>query len=196
MAVKFFASCPKRSHKRELHMSRVAKQPVPLPQGVTVTVSANNVTVKGAKGTLNLKLSDGITIKQEGNVVTVVKGTESRQADMAAGSTRAHLANLVEGVSKGFERKLELVGVGYRAAAQGKNLNLTLGFSHPVVFEAPEGITVETPSQTEILIKGVDLQKVGQAAANIRAYRPPEPYKGKGVRYAGEKIELKEAKKK
>jgi large subunit ribosomal protein L6 len=177
-------------------MSRVAKQPVPLPQGVTVTVAANNVTVKGAKGTLTLKLADGISIAQEGNVVTVVKSNESPQTDMAAGSTRAHLANLVEGVSKGFERKLELVGVGYRAAAQGKNLNLTLGFSHPVVFEAPEGITVETPSQTEILIKGVDLQKVGQAAANIRAYRPPEPYKGKGVRYAGEKIELKEAKKK
>jgi large subunit ribosomal protein L6 len=177
-------------------MSRVAKQPVPLPQGVTVTVAANNVTVKGAKGTLTLKLANGISIAQEGNVVTVVKSNESPQTDMAAGSTRAHLANLVEGVSKGFERKLELVGVGYRAAAQGKNLNLTLGFSHPVVFEAPEGITVETPSQTEILIKGVDLQKVGQAAANIRAYRPPEPYKGKGVRYAGEKIELKEAKKK
>jgi len=177
-------------------MSRVAKQPVPLPQGVTVTVAANNVTIKGAKGTLSLNLADGITVKQDGGELTVVKASESRQADMVAGSTRAHLANLVTGVSKGFERKLELVGVGYRAAAQGKNLNLTLGFSHPVIYVAPEGITVETPSQTEILIKGTDLQKVGQAAANIRAYRPPEPYKGKGVRYAGEKIELKEAKKK
>ena len=198
MAVKFSASCPNatRTHKRELDMSRVAKQPVPLPQGVTVTVAANNVTIKGAKGTLSLNLADGITVKQDGGELTVVKASESRQADMVAGSTRAHLANLVTGVSKGFERKLELVGVGYRAAAQGKNLNLTLGFSHPVIYVAPEGITVETPSQTEILIKGTDLQKVGQAAANIRAYRPPEPYKGKGVRYAGEKIELKEAKKK
>jgi len=177
-------------------MSRVAKQPVPLPQGVTVTVVANNITIKGAKGSLNLNLADGITVKQEGGELTVVKANESRQADMAAGSTRAHLANLVTGVSKGFERKLELVGVGYRAAAQGKSLNLTLGFSHPVVYTAPEGITIETPSQTEILIKGNDIQKVGQVAADIRAYRPPEPYKGKGVRYAGEKIELKEAKKK
>jgi large subunit ribosomal protein L6 len=177
-------------------MSRVAKQPVPLPQGVTATVAANNVTIKGAKGTLSLKLADGITVKQEGNELKVVKGSETRQADMAAGSTRAHLANIVFGVSKGFEIKLELVGVGYRAAAQGKNLNLTLGFSHPVVFVATEGITVETPSQTEIIVKGSDRQKVGQAAADIRGYRPPEPYKGKGVRYAGEKIELKEAKKK
>ena len=115
---------------------------------------------------------------------------------MAAGTTRSHLANIIEGVSKGFERKLELVGVGYRAAAQGKALNLTLGFSHPVVYNAPEGITIETPSQTEILVKGSDIQKVGQVAADIRAYRPPEPYKGKGVRYSGEHIEIKEAKKK
>jgi large subunit ribosomal protein L6 len=177
-------------------MSRVAKQPVPLPQGVTATVAAGNVTIKGAKGTLSLPLRDGITVKQEGSELQVQKANDSRELDMAAGSTRAHLANLVQGVSKGFERKLELVGVGYRAAAQGKNLNLTLGFSHPVVFVAPEGVTVETPSQTEIIVKGSDRQKVGQAAANIRAYRPPEPYKGKGVRYAGEKIELKEAKKK
>jgi large subunit ribosomal protein L6 len=177
-------------------MSRVAKQPVPLPQGVTATVAANNITIKGAKGTLSLNLADGITVQQEGSALKVVKANESRQADMAAGSTRAHLANLVMGVSKGFERKLELVGVGYRAAAQGKNLNLTLGFSHPVIYVAPEGITIETPSQTEIIIKGSDRQKVGQAAADIRGYRPPEPYKGKGVRYAGEKIELKEAKKK
>ena len=115
---------------------------------------------------------------------------------MVAGTVRAHLANIVEGVSKGYERKLELVGVGYRAQAQGKNLNLTLGFSHPVVYVAPEGITIETPSQTEIVLKGSDVQKIGQVAADIRAFRPPEPYKGKGVRYAGEKIELKEAKKK
>src|SRR5690349_11407192 len=177
-------------------MSRVAKQPVELPQGVTATVAANNITIKGGKGSLSLNLRDGISIKQEGAVLTVVKSNDTRELDMAAGSTRAHLANLVQGVSKGFERKLELVGVGYRAAAQGKNLNLTLGFSHPVVYVAPEGITIETPSQTEILVKGSDVQKVGQVAADIRNFRPPEPYKGKGVRYAGEQIELKEAKKK
>ena len=177
-------------------MSRVAKQPVPLPQGVTATVAANTVSIKGAKGTISLNLAAGIAVQQEGNALKVVKQRNDRQADMAAGSTRAHLANIVHGVSKGFERKLELVGVGYRAAAQGKNLNLTLGFSHPVTYVAPEGITIETPSQTEIVIKGSDRQKVGQTAADIRAYRPPEPYKGKGVRFAGEQIELKEAKKK
>jgi large subunit ribosomal protein L6 len=177
-------------------MSRVAKQPVALPQGVTATIATDSITLKGARGTLSLALREGVTVVQEGNVLTVKKASDASHLDMAAGSTRAHLANLVQGVSKGFERKLELVGVGYRAAAQGKNLNLTLGFSHPVVYVAPEGITVETPTQTEILIKGNDRQKVGQAAADIRAFRPPEPYKGKGVRFAGEKIELKEAKKK
>jgi len=178
-------------------MSRVAKQPVSLPQGVSATITSEAVTVKGGKGTMTLALnSRHVKVVQDGNTLTIEKVGAERETDMVAGSTRAHLANLVEGVSKGYERKLELVGVGYRAQAQGKNLNLTLGFSHPVVYEAPEGITVETPSQTEILVKGIDVQKVGQAAANIRAYRPPEPYKGKGVRYAGEKIELKEAKKK
>jgi large subunit ribosomal protein L6 len=177
-------------------MSRVAKQPVVLPQGVTVTITADQVTIKGGKATLSLQLRAGISVVQEGQQLTVVKTREETALDMAAGSTRAHLANIVQGVSKGFERKLELVGVGYRAAAQGKNLNLTLGFSHPVVYAAPEGITIETPSQTEILVKGSDCQRVGQVAADIRGFRPPEPYKGKGVRYAGEKIELKEAKKK
>jgi large subunit ribosomal protein L6 len=178
-------------------MSRVAKQPVLLPQGVTATISAESVTVKGGKGTLSLALSSRhVRVVQDGNVLKIEKANEEREADMVAGSTRAHLANIVEGVSKGYERKLELVGVGYRAQAQGKNLNLTLGFSHPVVYVAPEGITIETPSQTEILVKGSDVQRVGQVAADIRAFRPPEPYKGKGVRYAGEKIELKEAKKK
>ena len=178
-------------------MSRVAKQPVPLPQGVTASISADAVTVKGSKGTMSLALhSQHVKVVQEGSVLRIEKASASRDADMIAGSTRAHLANIVLGVSKGYERKLELVGVGYRAQAQGKNLNLTLGFSHPIVYVAPEGITVETPTQTEIIIKGTDVQKVGQAAANIRAYRPPEPYKGKGVRYSGEKIELKEAKKK
>ena len=178
-------------------MSRVAKQPVPVPQGVTVTIAADSVTVKGGKGTLSLPInSRHVKVVQDGNVLKIEKASQEREADMVAGSTRAHLANIVEGVSKGYERKLELVGVGYRAQAQGKNLNLTLGFSHPVVYVAPEGITIETPSQTEIVLKGSDVQKIGQFAADIRAFRPPEPYKGKGVRYAGEKIELKEAKKK
>ena len=177
-------------------MSRVAKQPVPLPQGVTATFTGDAVTIKGAKGSLSLALSHGLKVVQEGAFLKVEKADQSRQLDMAAGSTRAHLANIVTGVTKGYERKLELVGVGYRAQAQGKNLNLTLGFSHPVVYVAPEGITLETPSQTEIVIKGNDRQRVGQVAADIRGFRPPEPYKGKGVRYAGERIELKEAKKK
>ncbi len=178
-------------------MSRVAKQPVELPQGVSATITADSVTVKGGKGTLSLPLnSRHVRVVQDGNILKIEKATADREANMVAGSTRAHLANIVFGVSKGYERKLELVGVGYRAQAQGKNLNLTLGFSHPVVYVAPEGITIETPSQTEILVKGTDVQRVGQVAADIRAFRPPEPYKGKGVRYSGEKIELKEAKKK
>ena len=178
-------------------MSRVAKQPVPLPQGVTATISADSVAIKGGKGTLSLALNSKLVkVVQDASALKVEKANDSREADMVAGSTRAHLANIVTGVSKGYERKLELVGVGYRAQAQGKNLNLTLGFSHPVVYTAPEGITIETPSQTEIVIKGIDRQKVGQVAAEIRDVRPPEPYKGKGVRYVGEKIELKEGKKK
>jgi large subunit ribosomal protein L6 len=178
-------------------MSRVAKQPVPLPQGVTATISADAVSVKGGKGTLSLALdSRHVRVVEDAGVLKVEKANDGRQANIVAGSTRSHLANIVQGVSKGYERKLELVGVGYRAQAQGKNLNLTLGFSHPVVYVAPEGITLETPSQTEIVIKGSDIQRVGQVAADIRAFRPPEPYKGKGVRYSGEKIELKEAKKK
>ena len=178
-------------------MSRVAKQPVPVPQGVTATITAESVTIKGSKGTLSLSLnSRHVKVVQDGATLMVEKASQDRASDMVAGSTRAHLANIVHGVSKGYERKLELVGVGYRAQAQGKNLNLTLGFSHPVVYAAPEGITIETPSQTEILVKGADVQRVGQVCADIRSFRPPEPYKGKGVRYAGEQIELKEAKKK
>jgi large subunit ribosomal protein L6 len=175
-------------------MSRVAKKPVALPQGVTATVAADAVTLKGAKGSLSLKLVSGVSVAHDKQTLTVQAGTAELNA--IAGSTRAHLANMANGVSKGYDRKLELVGVGYRAAVQGKVLNLTLGFSHPVVFAIPDGITVETPSQTEILVRGVDRQLVGQVAAKIRGFRPPEPYKGKGVRYAGEKIELKEAKKK
>jgi large subunit ribosomal protein L6 len=178
-------------------MSRVAKQPVPLPQGVTATITADAVTIKGGKGTIGLPLnSKHVRVVQDGGALKVERANDGRESDMVAGTTRAHLANIVHGVSKGSERKLELVGVGYRAQAQGKNLNLTLGFSHPVVYAAPEGITIETPSQTEVIVKGSDVQKVGQVAADIRGFRPPEPYKGKGVRYAGEKIELKEAKKK
>jgi large subunit ribosomal protein L6 len=175
-------------------MSRVAKAPVDLPQGVTATIAATLVTIKGAKGTLTLPLRSGVSVKQEDKHLAI--GFENEEARMHAGSTRSHLANMVLGVTKGYERKLELVGVGFRAAVQGKALNLALGFSHPVSYEIPEGITIETPSQTEILIKGIDAQKVGQVAAEIRHVRPPEPYKGKGVRYANEKITLKEGKKK
>ncbi|MGC3982124.1 MAG: 50S ribosomal protein L6 [Steroidobacteraceae bacterium] len=177
-------------------MSRIAKQAISLPKGVTATITAESVALKGAKASMTLTLLPGVAVVQEGDQLKVQQTAETRESNMAAGTTRAHLANYVVGVSTGFERKLELVGVGYRAAAQGKNLNLTLGFSHPVVYAAPEGITIETPSQTEILVKGSDRQKVGQVASDIRSYRPPEPYKGKGVRYAGEKIEIKEAKKK
>jgi large subunit ribosomal protein L6 len=175
-------------------MSRVAKRPVELPQGVTATVANNLVKVKGAKGELALPIAAGVSVVQEDKKLAVK--FESAGARMSAGATRAHLANMVLGVSKGYERKLELVGVGYRAGVQGKVLNLTLGFSHAVNFDIPEGIAIETPSQTEILIKGVDRQRVGQVAAKIRAFRPPEPYKGKGVRYSGEQITLKEGKKK
>jgi len=179
-------------------MSRVAKNPVKLPKGVTVTVAAGEVTVKGAKGSLTLSLAKGISVVHEQETLSVRTdgGTTGKALVPAAGATRAHLANMVRGVTQGFERKLELVGVGYRAAVQGKTLNLTLGFSHPVAFPVPDGIAIETPSQTEVLIKGIDRQQVGQVAANIRGFRPPEPYKGKGVRYADEKIVLKEGKKK
>ena len=175
-------------------MSRVANAIIDVPQGVTATIAADAVTVKGAKGTLSLPLNGGITVEQKEKTLAVkFTGEEQR---MQAGATRAHLANMITGVTKGYEKKLELQGVGFRAGVQGKTLNLTLGFSHPVTYPVPEGITIETPSQTEILIKGIDRQKVGQVAAEIRDVRPPEPYKGKGVRYAGEKIELKEGKKK
>jgi large subunit ribosomal protein L6 len=175
-------------------MSRVAKAPVDLPQGVTATIAADLVTIKGAKGTLSVPLKRGVSVVQEEKKLAVKFTDET--ARMQAGATRAHLANVVTGVTKGYEKKLELVGVGFRAAMQGKVLNLTLGFSHPVNFPVPEGISIETPTQTEILIKGVDRQKVGQVAAEIRDIRPPEPYKGKGVRYANEQISLKEGKKK
>jgi len=175
-------------------MSRVAKKPIELPKGVTATVAAGSVTLKGAKGSLSLPIVEGVNVAQEQQTLTVSAANDGMWA--MAGAMRANLANMAVGVSAGYEKKLELVGVGYRASVQGKMLNLTLGFSHPVAYAMPEGITIETPSQTEILVKGTDRQKVGQVAADIRSYRPPEPYKGKGVRYSGEKIELKEAKKK
>jgi large subunit ribosomal protein L6 len=176
-------------------MSRIAKAPVDLPKGVTATVSPDSVTIKGAKGTLSVPLKRGVSVVQSEQKLEI-KYTDPGLARTQAGSTRAHLANMVVGVTKGYEQKLELVGVGFRAQMQGKTLNLTLGFSHPINFAVPEGITIETPSQTEVVIKGIDRQKVGQVAAVIRDMRPPEPYKGKGVRYSGEKITLKEGKKK
>ena len=176
-------------------MSRVAKRVIDVPSGVTVSQAAGQVTVKGAKGSLSLPLGAGVSVVQEDKSLAV-KYQGDDAVRIRAGATRAHLANMVQGVTKGYERKLELVGVGYRAAVQGKSLNLSLGFSHPVLYPVPEGISIETPSQTEILVKGTDRQKVGQTAAEIRGIRPPEPYKGKGVRYAGEQISLKEGKKK
>ena len=176
-------------------MSRVAKRPVPLPQGVTATITPTLVTVKGAKGTLSVPVSKGVSVVEE-NKVLQVSYTDAVGAAALAGATRAHLANIVNGVTVGYQKKLELVGVGYRAAVQGNVLNLTLGFSHAVVVNVPDGITIEAPTQTEVLIKGIDRQRVGQIAAEIRSIRPPEPYKGKGVKYSDEKIVIKEGKKK
>jgi large subunit ribosomal protein L6 len=177
-------------------MSRVAKMPVDLPQGVSATISADTVTVKGAKGSLTLSIKNGIKVVQQDKHLEVEAASAAEGLNAVAGATRAHLANMVTGVTKGYEKKLELVGVGYRAAVQAKNLTLTLGFSHLINFAIPDGVTIETPSQTEIVIKGIDRQRVGQTAAEIRGFRPPEPYKGKGVKYSDEKILLKEAKKK
>jgi large subunit ribosomal protein L6 len=175
-------------------MSRVAKKPITLPKGVELQLAGQQLTVKGGKGSLELNLPTGIGVNIDEGTANI---EVSAPAELAMGGTmRALVNNMVVGVSDGFERKLELVGVGYRAQAQGKNLNLTLGFSHPVNYAVPEGITIETPSQTEILVKGIDKQKVGQVSADIRAYRPPEPYKGKGVRYSDERVVRKEAKKK
>jgi len=177
-------------------MSRVAKNPVELPKGVEFSRSGSSLTIKGSKGTLSMNLNPEVELAEEDSALTVKARSRSRFATAMSGTTRALIANMVHGVSTGFEKKLELVGVGYRAQAQGKKLNLTLGFSHPVVYEMPEGITVETPSQTEIIVRGADKQAVGQVAAEIRGFRPPEPYKGKGVRYADERVVMKEAKKK
>lgn len=177
-------------------MSRIAKYPVELPKGVEFSQSGLTVTLKGSKGTLSMDLNPEVELQQENGSVAVRARSGSRFAAAMSGTTRALLANMAQGVSEGFEKKLELVGVGYRAQAQGRKLNLTLGFSHPVVYDVPEGITIETPSQTEVVVRGNDKQMVGQVAAEIRRYRPPEPYKGKGVRYADERVVIKEAKKK
>ena len=177
-------------------MSRVANAPVELPKGVEFKQEGNVVTLKGSNGELSLELNSEVELKQDENVLTLRPRSRSRFSTAVAGTMRALLANMATGVTAGFEKKLELKGVGYRAQSQGKSLNLSLGFSHPVVYEAPEGVSIETPSQTEIVVKGADKQKVGQAAAEIRGFRPPEPYKGKGVRYSDERVQLKEAKKK
>jgi large subunit ribosomal protein L6 len=173
-------------------MSRVAKMPVIVPKGVEITINDSSIQVKGPKGTLVLAKPDSVSVTQEAGQVKLAAVGESTAM---AGTLRALLRNCVEGVHAGYERKLELVGVGFRAAMQGKDLNLTIGYSHPVLFKAPAGVTIETPTQTEILIKGFDKQLVGESAAKIRAFRKPEPYKGKGIRYSGEKITLKEVKK-
>ncbi|HKO89184.1 MAG TPA: 50S ribosomal protein L6 [Burkholderiales bacterium] len=177
-------------------MSRVGKAPIALPKGVEVTVANESVSVKGPLGSLTQTLNGQVKVKKEGDNLLFEVANESTEANAMSGTLRALVNNMVNGVSKGFERKLNLVGVGYRAQAQGDKLNLTLGFSHPVVHAMPKGIKVETPTQTEIVIKGIDKQVVGQVAAEVRAYRPPEPYKGKGVRYSDEQVIIKETKKK
>ena len=177
-------------------MSRIAKNPVALPQGVEVTLSESDISVKGAKGTLAMAINPQVEIVKGDNVLTFAARSADTFARAMSGTTRALVNNMVVGVTQGFETKLDLVGVGYRAQVQGKKLNLTLGFSHPVVYELPEGVAAETPSQTEVLLKSSDKQKLGQAVAEIRAFRPPEPYKGKGVQISGEYIRRKEAKKK
>ena len=177
-------------------MSRVAKKPIIIPHGVEISISGSNIKIKGAKGTIQIDIREDITVKKEDNTISFVPKEGAPIADAIAGTTRALINNMVLGVTKGFERKLMLIGVGFKAQAQGKVLNLALGFSHPIKFQVPAGIVIETPSQTEVIIKGIDKHLVGQVAAKIRSFRPPEPYKGKGVRYEGEVIVQKEGKKK
>ncbi|WP_370262791.1 50S ribosomal protein L6 [Limnobacter sp.] len=177
-------------------MSRVGKAPIKVPAGVQVTVTGQQVAVKGSSAELKLSVNSLVKPKFEDGVLSVQPVNDSTDANAQSGTARALLANMVQGVSKGFERKLQLVGVGYKAAVQGDSLNLALGFSHPVIHKLPAGVKAETPTPTEIIVKGADKQVVGQTAAEIRAYRPPEPYKGKGVRYADERVVIKETKKK
>ncbi len=177
-------------------MSRVANSPIELPAGVDLTQTGQQITVKGSQGSLSMTVHKSVEVSKQGNVLTFKAKDEETESNALAGTTRALINNMVIGVSKGFEKKLLLNGVGYRAKSAGTTLNLTLGFSHPIDYILPEGVHVETPTQTEILVKGLDKQLVGQVAAEIRAYRPPEPYKGKGVRYANETVLRKDAKKK
>src|SRR4030081_3276150 len=177
-------------------MSRIAKYPIAVPKGVEVNIASGQISVKGPLGVISRPADPNVAIDKSGDQLLCKALGNSNHADAMSGTMRALVANMVNGVTKGFERKLTLVGVGYRAQAQGDKLNLSLGFSHPVVHQMPEGVKAETPSQTEIVIKGIDKQKVGQVAAEVRGYRPPEPYKGKGVRYANEVVILKETKKK
>ena len=177
-------------------MSRIANNPVSIPKGVEVTISGQDLSVKGSKGSLTMTMHDLVTISQEDAELKLAARERYKKSVALAGTFRSLVSNMVVGVSDGFTKALELQGVGYRAQAQGKKLNLSLGFSHPVVYEAPEGIEIETPSQTQVIVKGIDKQLVGQVSADIRAFRPPEPYKGKGVRYADEYVKRKEAKKK
>jgi large subunit ribosomal protein L6 len=177
-------------------MSRVGKMPIPVPKGADVQIGQESITVKGPLGTLTQAISPAVGVVREGDHLLIKANDESTHANAMSGTLRALLSNMVNGVTRGFERKLNLVGVGYRAQAQGTSLNLSIGFSHPVVHKMPAGVTVATPTQTEILIKGASKQQVGQVAAEVRAYRPPEPYKGKGIRYSDEKVTLKETKKK
>ena len=177
-------------------MSRIGKKPVQMPQGVTATVNGQTVTAKGPKGELNFVVNDEVLVKFEDNQIAVEPRDQTKTARSKWGMSRTQIVNILQGVKDGFERKLEITGVGYRAAMQGKNLQLSLGFSHEVVYQTPQGITISVPKPTEITVSGIDKQQVGQVAAEIREYRPPEPYKGKGVKYAGEKIVRKEGKKK
>ena len=177
-------------------MSRVGKMPVALPKGAEATITAEQITVKGPLGSLTQALNGLVKIENSDGALKFEAANDSREANAMSGTLRALVSNMVNGVTKGFEKKLTLVGVGFRAQAQGDKLNLSLGFSHPVVHQMPAGVKCETPTQTEILIKGIDRQRVGQVAAEVRAYREPEPYKGKGVRYADEVVILKETKKK
>ena len=177
-------------------MSRIANNPVEVPKGVEISISGNDINVKGSKGNLSLAVHESVTVKQEDGVLKFKAIDEAKKNVAMAGTTRALVSNMVVGVSAGFVKELQLQGVGYRAQVQGKTLNLTLGFSHPIAHEVPDGIEIEAPTPTQVLVRGIDKQLVGQVAAEIRAYRPPEPYKGKGVRYANEYVRRKEAKKK
>ncbi len=177
-------------------MSRIANNPVTLPSGVEVKIDGQHITIKGGKGSLDMNVHADVEVRQEDDALKFAARNAGKQAVALSGTTRALVNNMVTGVTSGFERRLQLQGVGYRAQAQGKKINLQLGFSHPVEYVLPDGVSAETPSQTEIIVSGMDNQQVGQVSAEIRAFRPPEPYKGKGVRYVGERVRRKEAKKK